>query len=232
MSSREPFFEPPPPPEDERATARTFANHPWSPPINVVPVVVPVHTDVVATASVVIRVADIAAHDRGMLVTLEGWLHPDVASVTVGNYGMHEMPRVGLLLEDGTRLGAGDPGHSPDVGPAESGTPERPGFVMSGGSSGELRLSQSFWVHPIPDAGAELVVAWEVLGVPETYLQLDLDAVRAASAGARELWPLPDVTESEMGWFAYAPHGGVSAYGSTLELQMNGDDTGEGDDAR
>ncbi|KGN39549.1 hypothetical protein [Knoellia subterranea] len=221
MSSREPFFEPPPPPEDEGVTARTFANHPWSPPINVVPVVVPVHADVVATPSVVIRVTDIAAYDRGMLVTLEGWVHPDVASVTQGAYGMHEMPRVGLLLEDGTRLGAGDPRHSPDVGPVESGTAERPGFDMSGGSSGDLRSSQSFWVHPIPRGGAEVVVAWEILDVPETYLPLDLDAVREMSAAARELWPLPDVTDMEMGWFAYAPHGGASAYGSTLDLQLD-----------
>ncbi|MFC7488179.1 hypothetical protein ACOCJ7_17550 [Knoellia sp. CPCC 206453] len=220
MSSRAPFFEPPLPQPDEPEETRQFANVPWAPPINVVPAVVPIEVDVVATDNVVIRVMDAQAYDRGMSLRIETWVNPDSASRAQDRHGLPEEPQVGLLLDDGTKLGAGDLGHSPDVGPDEPGTADAPLFIPTGGISGELRASQHMWIAPVPAGEAELVVAWSSLDVPETFVSLDLGAVREASGQARELWPLPDVTESEMGWFAYAP-GGHTAYTSSLGLSFN-----------
>lgn len=222
MSSREPFFEPPLPPPDEPQPQRTFANVPWAPPLNVVPAVVPVEADVVATEDVVIRVMDIRAYDRGMLLRVEAWVHPDSATRAQNRHGLPEEPQVGLLLDRTIKLGAGEPGHSPDVGPGEDGTPSAPLFMMAGGGTGELSVTQTWWVSPVPDGDAELVVAWEAFDVPETFLSLDLDAVRAASARTTELWPLPDVETQQGGWFAYAP-GGQAAYTSGLSLSFDND---------
>jgi hypothetical protein len=225
MNSREPFFEPPLAPVDEGQDDQPrFANHPWSPPINVVPVIIPVETDVIATPQVVIRVHDIQAYDRGMLLRVESWVHPEAAPRPADVHYLHEEPRVGLLLGDGTKLGAPADGPTPDMAAPEPGTVV-PIFAPTGGISGELRASQSVWVSPVPDGTAELVVAWEALDVPETFLALDLDAVRAASRGARELWSVPDADLEQGGWFAYAP-GGHTAYKPSLTLPM--DDDGEG----
>ena len=210
MSFREPFFEPPLPQPDFTEEPRRFANVPWAPPINVVPVQVPVEADVVVTDDVVIRIMDVRAYDRGMLLRVEAWLHPDSAVRAQDMHGLPEEPQVGLLLDGVTKLGAGEPGHSPDVGPTESST-DAPFFTMAGGGTGELSVTQTWWVAPVPAGDAELVVAWPALGVPETFVRLDLDAVREASTRARELWPLPDDETQEFGWFGYAP-GGHAAY--------------------
>jgi len=229
MSSRAPFFEPPLPQPDEPEGRREFANVPWAPPINVVPAVVPVETDVIATKEVVIRLQDIQAYDRGMVLRVETWVHPDAADRAQDRHGMPQEPQVGLLLETGSKLGAGEPGYSPDVGPAEPGTAEAPVFTPTGGVSGELRASQNIWVSPVPEGAAELVVAWGALDVPETFSPLDLDAVREASTRAKELWPLPDMHTQDIGWFAYSPTSGA-AYTSVLDLSFDAED-GEGSKA-
>ena len=227
MSSREPFFEPPPPPADEGSDDQArFANHPWSPPINVVPVIIPVQADVIATGQVVIRVHDIQVYDRGMVVRVESWVHPEAAPRPAGVHYLHEEPRVGLLLSDGTKLGASAEGPSPDIRASEPDSAAVPIFAPTGGISGELRASQSFWVSPIPDGTAELVVAWEVLNVPETLLTLDLDAVREASSAAHELWPVPDAQLDAAGWFAYSPLG-HAAYTPSLSDEFDDPDPHE-----
>ncbi|MDT0215481.1 hypothetical protein Q9R29_16445 [Rothia sp. ARF10] len=210
MSDRAPFFEPPRPPVDEPGEPGRFVNHPWMPPINVVPAVVALNLDVVETDLVVMRVAEIRVFDRGMLVETEAWVHPESAARAYGAYGMSEEPRVGLLLEDGTKLGAGEPGTSPGLPPDAPSTLTEPMFVQHGGASGELRVGQSWWISPMPDGDAEVVLAWEALGIPETYATLDLAVVREAASRARELWPLPDAGDEEFGWFAYAPGGGTA----------------------
>jgi hypothetical protein len=187
-----------------------FVNHPWTPPINVVPVSVPVDADVFTSDSVVLRVPEIQAFDRGMLLRVEAWVHPQAAERAVGEHGLPEEPRVGILLGDGTKLGAGEPGYSPDMAPEEPGSPERPSLVMSGGGTGELRATQSWWLYPVPEGDAELVVAWEALDVPETFVPLDLVAVREASARARVLWHVPDADHPEGGWFGWSTMEGTA----------------------
>lgn len=222
MSSRPPFFEPRHPPEQESREQPRFVNHPWMPPLNVVPVVVPLNLDVVTSDLVVVRVPEVRAFDRGMLVEVEAWLHPDAAARVDGSDGLPDEPRVGLLLGDGTRLGAGETGPSPDAAPEPPDAPTEPLFVQYGAGSGELRANQSLWVAPVPEGNAELVVAWDALHVPETYSMLDLAAVREAATRARELWPLPDSDGEEFGWFAYAPRGGT-AYMPPQGLATGGD---------
>ncbi|GGB69288.1 hypothetical protein N798_02985 [Knoellia flava TL1] len=123
---------------------------------------------------------------------------------------MPDEPRVGLLLGDGTRLGAGDPGTSPDVAPDLPGDGGPPLYVQNGGGAGELRVQQSWWVSPVPEGDAELVLEWEAVGVPETFVPLDLASIRAAASRARELWPLPDAHGEEFTWVGYAPWAGTA----------------------
>ena len=210
MSDRAPFFEPPHPPVDEPEEPARFVNHPWMPPLNVVPTVVALNLEVVETDLVVMRVAEVRVFDRGMLVETEAWVHPESAARAYGAYGMSEEPRVGLLLDDGTKLGSRESGTSPDLPPDAPNVPTAPMFVQHGGASGELRVGQSWWVSPLPAGDAELVVSWSAFDVPETFVRLDLSAVREAAQRARELWPLPDHQGEEFGWFAHAPWAGTT----------------------
>lgn len=227
MSSREPFFEPPRHEQDVADEPRRYANLPWSPPLNVVPVVVPIEVHIAATSDVVMRLMDAQAFDRGMVLRVEAWVHPDAADRAQGRHGLPVEAQIGLLLADGTKLGAGGPEDAFDAAPHEAGTPAAPVFTPIGGMSGDLRAAQNFWIAPIPPDAAELVVAWSALGVAETFLPLDLDEIRTASARAKELWPLPDATEQTGGWFGHSS-GGHAAYTSTLSLAF--DDEGDQSD--
>ena len=197
MTSRDPFFEPLPTGETEPGGERVLGNVPWVPPLNVVPVLLPLEVDVAATDAVVLRLGHAQVYDRGVQLHLEGWLHPDASSRVEGAYGMRSEPRVGLLLGDGTKVGArADGAGAPDFG-SVAGT----SLSRTEGGSSDLRLTQTWWVRPVPTEPFELVVSWADVDVPETFVAIDGAAMEAASRGARELWPLADL-EGEFGWFA------------------------------
>lgn len=202
MSSREPFFEPIPPDPEDVENALTFTNQPWAPPLNVLPARLPFDRDVVATDTVVIRLAEVRVYDRGFVVEIDSWVHPGAAPRPGRPHWLHDGPRVGVLLGDGTKLGFGFADDRSDF-PPSAGTPEHPLFHGCGGTSHDIRCNQSYWISPAPVGSAELVVAWPALEVGETFAPLDLDRIRAAQGDARVLWPLPDAPEFEGGWFAY-----------------------------
>ena len=206
MATREPFFEPLPVPDDEPEGARVVGNVPWVPPLNVVPVLVPLGVELAATDDVVLGLTHVLVYDRGAELHLQGWLHPEALSRVEGPYGLRSEPRVGLLLADGTKVGAAADELLPPGSAVAGGTT----LSLTAGGSAELRLTQAWWVRPVPTEPFELVVSWPDVGVPETFITLDGAAMEAASRGARELWPLPDL-EGDFGWFADAP-GDDAAY--------------------
>ncbi len=64
-------------------------------------------------------------------------------------------------------------------------------------------VEQSWWLHPLPPEGSlRLVVRCDDLGIPETTVDLDGAAIRAAGRNAQELWPRtppqPELAASEL----------------------------------
>lgn len=91
--------------------------------------------------------------------------------------------RVGLGLADGTRV----TNQSPLVSVGD--TPPEPLLVQQGASGMGGRWDQRYWVWGLPPEGPlAVVVAWAGHGIPETQVDLDAGAIRAAAAAAESLW--------------------------------------------
>lgn len=85
-------------------------------------------------------------------------------------------------------------------------------LVPQGGGGAELSVDQAVWVAPLPPPGdVTIVLAWPGFGIEETRTTLDGDALLAAAARSRVLWPTQAAVEPAQppapprpasGWFA------------------------------
>jgi len=93
--------------------------------------------------------------------------------------------RLGLGFADGTRV----TNLSPLVGVGLGDTPPKPLLVQQGVSGIGGRWDQRYWVWGLPpDGPLAAVVEWKGHGVPETQVDLDAAAIRAAAQTAQSLW--------------------------------------------
>jgi hypothetical protein len=229
----EPFFEPLPAPEPVVERPRTYPQFAWQPPLTVVPVPVPVSVELARTDDTVVRLHGFDVYPSGVAYDVRVWLRPGTERPwEPGNYDpWGESPRVGWLLEDGTRIGARAP--SPHVDETQDDEPFH--ITGVGGESGDLRAAYGHWLYPVPPGDRWVAVAeWRSRGIPETRVEVDARPIREAAAAADAagpLWDLPPVPEdAEFGWYAYAPMTG-GAYGSRLTLSQDDPARDAGDDA-
>ncbi|HEY7718165.1 MAG TPA: hypothetical protein VH915_05355 [Pedococcus sp.] len=232
-SPPEPFFEPLPEPEPVVERPKTYPQFAWQPPLNVVPVSVPVSVELARTDDTVVRLHGFDVYPQGVTYDVRVWLRPgsepSSEPSTWDPWG--ESPRVGWLLEDGTKVGAEVPGHGGDEPNGDA-----PFHIAGvGGEAGDLRAAYGHWLHPLPPAGRwTAVTEWRSRGIPETRVEVDARPIREAAAAADAagpLWDLPPVPEdAEFGWYAYAPMTG-GAYGSRLTLSQDDPARDAGDEA-
>jgi hypothetical protein len=173
------------------------------------------------------------AFPRGLYLKLRGYLSPDGPALDDmfihRSRGAEGTIRLGLLWPDGSRLEADQRWATH----AER-RPGEPSLDVQGQGGGGLRWAWRVWLHPLPQPGPVTVYCrWDERDIAETATVLDLTAAVEAAASAEELWHLPRFDEQapEGGWFAYAPLGGSSAYGSTSTVTADGEarDDGSGD---
>ncbi|GGP46993.1 hypothetical protein [Saccharothrix coeruleofusca] len=96
--------------------------------------------------------------------------------------------RFGVLYADGRRVTNLDGARSDG----------QPALVSRGGHGGQFHFRHEVYLTPLPPEGAvTLFVAWPDQDIPETAVELDATAIRAAAAQAQEIWPdLPPTRES------------------------------------
>jgi len=226
-----PFFEPWPDPEAEPEAHSPDVDLPWTPPVHVAGVVVPVEVELYRGDDVVMQVTHVVAYRRGLEVHLATWQRPGTrgsSSSYLPDWRTQE-PRVGFLLADGTRLGnrvSAEPSPEPEPeSPAPVPVPV-PVLAQTSGPSGGLRSASSWWIHPFPGGDAlDVVVEWEPVGVPETSARLDLSGLPDAAEREDVLWdPPPPPEEGYYGWSAYAPTIG-EVYRSDLSLSFDEPDS-------
>ena len=61
-------------------------------------------------------------------------------------------------------------------------------MVITGESGAGKSFTMNLWVWPLPEAELSAVVKWEERGISETHLDLDAQALRAASTKTLVLW--------------------------------------------
>ena len=199
----EPFFEPLPPSPASEDQPQVYVQLPWQPPVNVVPVSVAGTVELGRSADTVVAMTSLEVYPAGVAFTVQTWQRPGTELVD-NHWGWTNALRVGVLLEDGTKIGA-----APHEGPPEdlNSVPETPRIAGLSGVGGGIHGSMQHWLYPLP-AGERwtFVTEWLARGIPETRTAFDARPVhQAAAASAGPLWELPTPPEgAEYGWFGYA----------------------------
>jgi hypothetical protein len=211
------FFDSFPPPEPPKPPRRPRRPAWRSPGRNVKPVALAVDDILVRREELAVYVGDFSIYPNGFTLTVTtlrrprlgsgGWdghpaHHPNPFGPRRGRGGVgpaeepEELLRFGVRFADGRSaavegLGAwrGDGGR--DVEP-----PTPPVVSMHSGHGNESEWVQGLWVWGIPEQGdVELIYSWLAESVPESRVEVDGDAVRAAAARAVTLWDEPDDPE-------------------------------------
>jgi len=198
----EPFFEPLPEPQRAEDQPPVYVQMLWQPPVNVVPVSVGGTVELARTDDTVVALTGLEAYRAGLAFTVHTWQRPGTELLD-DQWGWRSALRIGVLLEDGTKIGAA----REDL-PADLNTvPETPRIAGLSGTAGGIHGSMQHWLYPLP-AGERwtFVVEWLARGLPETRTAFDPRPVhKAAAASTGELWELPKPPQgTEYGWFGYA----------------------------
>jgi hypothetical protein len=174
-----------------------------------VPVDVPFDRVLMDSPELTAFIAALQVYPSGFCFTISSQLRPEAAEEVEGVFVQgfaqdlrHVVPavqaerslRLGVRFADGRRAALSTNLHgSARSEPDESAFPlVRRGRMACDDRAADLEI----WIMGLPAEGdVELFYRWLDLGVPETSVAIDGDALRAASAGAVVLWDVP--TEEE-----------------------------------
>lgn len=123
---------------------------------------------------------------------------PGAMMLRAGPPGMQRGPRLGLEFSDGQRVveGHGFELMRSQDGKDDQGIPTSPVLMPRGGGGGSDHFAMRYWSFPLPPSGSiKVFIEWEDLGIPETMVEIDADAIRDAASRAVVLWEGPPTTE-------------------------------------
>lgn len=160
------------------------------PPENEVPVALPMNTVLARTDDIALALVSLQVYSTGLSFDLTVRVRPSaVRRRALGDlFGGHGHPfalepgglLVGVELADGRRaasIESRDP--SADIV-----------FTERQSSWGDTGGEQSWWLNPLPPEGSlRFVVRCAEMDLPESHVELDGSAIRAAAAGVVTLWP-------------------------------------------
>jgi hypothetical protein len=172
-------------------------------PSNELPVPVPVSVVLARTDDVAVALVGVQAYTSGISFTLSVRLRH--SRVLPGRRDLHELVGgwsartegrllLGVEFSDGRAASTAGVGRSPAPG---SGLGQAL-LVPAGGGGGELSVDHDYWLTPVPPPGPlDVVLACAGLGIEETTVQLDGDALVQAAARAEVLWPAAETDEPD-----------------------------------
>jgi hypothetical protein len=164
-------------------------------PENEVPAVVPVSTVLARTESSALVLTGVQVFSTGIAFTVVLRCRPEALpadEVDLGGLMWRGRPGqgpellVGVEFADGRRASSLS-GRDPFGAPVAA---ETLVLTQGSGSGQQLSVEQEWWLSPLPPAGPlRLVVRCGLFGLPETAVELDGAAIRAASEEVVVLWP-------------------------------------------
>lgn len=203
------FFEPRPPQPDVSAVVPTgWAPPAWDRPSEaILGAPVGINALVAKTDRVAVALGHFEAYPNGFTfhLIIQGnpmaprpvIADPSTRMLMMGAPGPHRGARLGLEFADGQRAAEGQGFqlmHSSD-GKDEQGIPTSPVLMPRGGSGGTDRFAMRYWSFPLPPSGSmKVFIEWEDVGIPETMVEIDADAIRDAASRAVVLWDSPPPT--------------------------------------
>ena len=165
-------------------------------PDNEIPVAVPMHVVLVRNADVAVVVLGLHAYTTGLRFDVAVRIREPLAGRDLSEsvFGLGPVTegrfRLGVEYADGRRTRIEGRSISPDdiaIRPGEGGSSER-------------STDQSWWIHPLPPAGAlTFVVSCGAAEIPETQTVVDATPIAQAAASVVTLWPwsAPEFREPE-----------------------------------
>jgi len=196
------FFEPLPPAPDPTEPQPTG----WVPPLwdrpseALLGVLLPMSTLLAKTDDIAVALGDVTAYPNGFTFNVEILGNP-MAPRPSHQHGMFHYPglrergpRIGFAFADGSRASDHAPRPSGGqmmvmIGKDDEGVPTTPVLVPRGGGGGGHHYSMRYWCFPLPPPGTmDLYLEWADVGIHETKVTLDADAVREAATRVVTLW--------------------------------------------
>ena len=185
-----------------------FVPPPWSgPPRYELPSIVPVSRFLYRSTGRVVAVESVSVYSTGCTINLSWTIRrtdeddQEWATMNAGFFNRFGPPGpsvsgrdiflFGVELPDGTKASISTDRHA---GPPMEQEPQGPvlTFRSGGGHGGDYDFSSSgtLWLWPLPPAGdVRLVTQWTAMGIGESSITLDGQALRDAAAGAQAYWP-------------------------------------------
>lgn len=166
----------------------------FSPPPNVVPVVVPLGLVLTRTDDAVIAVPAVQAYPAGLSLMLVARVRQrpgDRGPQRLMTYDptSHQFIRLGVQFSDGRKATNLHRPRPPRAGEPPAG----PLLTPRGSSETHGAWDTTYWLWPLPPPGRLLIVAeWPALHLSETRAEVDADPILEAAALAVTLWPEDD----------------------------------------
>ncbi|MEV8212863.1 hypothetical protein [Leifsonia sp. NPDC077715] len=192
-------FFPPDPPEDDIEPPEMEQDPRWNPPVDEVPVIVPIGEALAVTDTVAIVVSHARVFRNGVDIVIDRrtrrggrtrreWETMQwSAHASFPGSGADRL-RYGMALGDGQHLLLDRPGWTPDEDRGDAHSLFATGGGGSGGPDYTVYLD-GMWLWPLPPEGPlEIVTQWPAEGIPESRVVIDGGALRARAVDSRKVW--------------------------------------------
>ena len=192
-------FFPPDPPEDELETPEIEQDPRWNPPVDEVPVIVPIGEALAVTDTVAVVVSHARVFQNGVEIVIDRrsrrgdrtrreWEALQWSSHASFPGNGPDRLRYGMALGDGQHLLLDMPAWPGGEDDMDAHSLIAAGGGGSGGPDYTVNLD-GMWLWPLPPEGPlEIVMQWPGEGIPESRVVLDGGALRARAAESRKVW--------------------------------------------
>jgi len=185
------IFRKAPGPWARRPRLQTSVPSPWDRPQTQFPGIVPINTLLFDRSErAAIAITGISAYTNGFEFSVTrlirpgtpGWDQDPEPGVPGEPFAAHRSFEISLQLSDGRMVISGRPSASSE--------PAEPFLRLTGGGGSSHYNQLRWWAWPLPPSGPlEFICQWPTLGISETRVGIDAEAILSAARRSVQIWP-------------------------------------------